>query len=106
METKRIDYKALCVKPRLKWNHCRKTTSYAGLYTGRERGGTPGVPRGVHKGAQGCHRAAGQGVLGTIGLTRKLAKRNGTTTTTVSALENWAVLDRLLKTRFGWMETD
>ena len=94
METKRIDYKALCEAP-FEMESLYEDNFPMLVYTGRKEEERPVFRVVFAKGA--CKVVIGQQgkeFWGIIGLDPK----------TGESLENWAVLDRLLKTRFGWME--
>lgn len=53
---------------------------------------------------QGADREPGKGVLGIVGLDPETGESQWYNYNDCVSLENWAVLGRLLDTRFGWME--
>lgn len=85
METKRIDYKALCEAP-FEMESLYEDNFPMLVYTGRKEEERPVFRMVFAKGA--CKVVIGQQgkeFWGSLAWTRKPAKRNGTTTTTVSA---------------------
>lgn len=104
METKRIDYKALCEAP-FEMESLYEDNFPMLVYTGRKEEERPVFRMVFAKGA--CKVVIGQQgkeFWGIIGLDPTTGETQWYNYNDCVSLENWAVLDRLLKTRFGWME--
>ena len=85
METKRIDYKALCEAP-FEMESLYEDNFPMLVYTGRKEEERPVFRVVFAKGrARLSSGSRARSFGGSLAWTRKLAKRNGTTTTTVSA---------------------
>ena len=100
METKRIDYKALC-EALFEMDAPYEDNFRMLVYTGRKEEERPVIAKGACKVVIGQQ---GKEFWGITGLDTKTGETQWYNYNDCVSLENWAVLDRLLKTRFGWME--
>lgn len=104
METKRIDYKALCEAP-FEMDAPYEDNFRMLVYTGRKEEERPVFRVVIAKGA--CKVIIGQQgkeFWGITGLDTKTGESQWYNYNDCVSLENWVVLDRLLAKRFGWME--
>ena len=105
METKeRIDYKALCQAP-FDMDSEYEVNFKMLVYTGKKEEERPVFRVVIAKGeCKVCIGAAGKEFWGIIGLDPETGENQWYNYNDCVSLENWAVLDRLLAYRFGWME--
>ena len=98
-KTKRIDYKALCEAP-FNMGSAYEVNFRILVYTGRKAEERPVFRVVIAKGE--CK--AGKEFWGIIGLDPETGENQWYNYNDCVSLEDWAVLDRLLKREFGWME--
>ena len=105
METrKRIDYKALCEAP-FNMDSEYEVNFLMLVYTGRKVDERPVFRVVIAKGeCKVCIGAACKEFGGIVGLDPETGESQWYNYNDCVSLEDWAVLDRLLAKRFGWME--
>ena len=105
METrKRIDYKALCEAP-FNMDSEYEVNFLMLVYTGRKVDERPVFRVVIAKGeCKVCIGAACKEFWGIVGLDPESGESQWYNYNDCVSLEDWAVLDRLLAKRFGWME--
>ena len=102
-KTKRIDYKALCQAP-FGMDSEYEDNFRMLVYTGRKDDERPVFRVVIAKGeCKVCIGAAGKEFWGIIGMDPETGENQWYNYNDCASLENWAVLDRLLAKRFGWM---
>lgn len=105
METRkeRIDYKALSEAP-FEMDSEYEDNFRMLVYTGRKDDERPVFRVVIAKGeCKVCIGAAGKEFWGIIGMDPETGENQWYNYNDCVSLENWAVLDRLLTKRFGWM---
>lgn len=105
METrKRIDYKALCEAP-FNMDSEYEANFRMLVYTGRKEEERPVFRVVIAKGECKVRiGAAGKEFWGIIGLDLETGENQWYNYNDCVSMEDWAVLERLLKREFGWME--
>ena len=106
METSRlkIDYKALCEAP-FNMDSPYEANFKMLVYTGRKRDQHPVFRVVIAKGeCKVCIGTPGREFWGIVGMDPTTGENRWYNYNDCVSLENWAVLDRFLAKRFGWME--
>ncbi|MBP3518325.1 MAG: hypothetical protein J6K31_08035 [Parabacteroides sp.] len=102
--TNKIDYKALCEAP-FDMDSTYEVNFRMLVYTGRKEEERPVFRVVIAKGeCKVCIGAACKEFWGIVGLDPETGESQWYNYNDCVSLENWAVLDRLLAKRFGWME--
>ena len=103
-KTKRIDYKALCYAP-FDMDSEYEVNFKMLVYTGKKEEERPVFRVVIAKDAcKAVIGTPGKELWGVTGLDPVTGEQQWYNYNDCVSLENWAVLDRLLKKRFGWME--